>query len=134
MLRSCRSPRVRFLLRLCCLPSQFLLASCPPSGNYRTTGRILFYTRVVVIALKQWVQEIRSRGNEEDYFVEELVSAQNFVAFLQEHHGAQWESKFLQAAAEPLFEQMLAYIAGYVKLTSTIGGSSGSGSGPGRLR
>ena len=43
---------------------------------------------------------------------------QNFIAFLNEYHGTQWEVKLLRAAAEPLFAQMLAYIAGYARLTS----------------
>ena len=33
-------------------------------------------------------------------------------------HGQQWEVNFLKPAARPLFEQMLAYIAGYARLTS----------------
>ena len=37
--------------------------------------------------------------------------SQNFLAFLIEYHGTQWENKFLRAAAEPLFAQLLAYVA-----------------------
>ena len=43
---------------------------------------------------------------------------QNFVAFLIEYHGTQWEVKFLRAAADPLFAQKLAHMAGYARLTS----------------
>ena len=52
------------------------------------------------------------------YFVEAPVISPNFAEYLLEHHGPQWEAKFLQFAAEPLLEQMLAYIAGYARLTS----------------
>ena len=76
------------------------------------------YTRVDVLELKQWAQETRSRRGEEEYFVEEPVVSQNFMAVLQQHHGPQWEFKFLRAAAKLLFEQMLSYILGYAKLTS----------------
>ena len=44
--------------------------------------------------------------------------SQSFWAFLLRLHGQQWEVKFLQPAAGPLFDQMLAYIAGYARLTS----------------
>ena len=71
-----------------------------------------------MLALKQRAQETRSRRNEKGYFVEEPVLAQNFLAFLQEYQDPQWELKFLRAAAEPLFEQVLAYIAASAKLTS----------------
>ena len=50
--------------------------------------------------------------------VEEPVLPQNFVAFLLEYQGTQWEMKFLRAAAEPLFAQFLACVAGYARLTS----------------
>ena len=38
---------------------------------------------------------------------------QKFIVFLIEYHGTQWEVKFLRAAAELLFAQMLAYLLGY---------------------
>jgi len=41
-----------------------------------------------------------------------------FIAFLIDYHGTQWVVTFLRAAAEPLFAQMLAYLAGYARLTS----------------
>ena len=50
--------------------------------------------------------------------VEPPVVPQSYWAFLQHFHGQQWEVKFLQPAAGPLFDQMLAYIAGYARLTS----------------
>ena len=71
-----------------------------------------------MLELKQWAETTRNRRNEEDYVVEEPVLPQLFGAFLIEHHGTQWEIKFQRAAAEPLFAQLLAYVAGYVGLTS----------------
>ena len=50
--------------------------------------------------------------------LESPVVSQSFWAFLQHFHGQQWELKFLQPAAGPLFDQMLAYIAGYARLAS----------------
>ena len=50
--------------------------------------------------------------------VEEPALAQNFVGFLQVYQGTQWEIKFWRGAAELLFAQILAYISGYVRLTS----------------
>ena len=44
--------------------------------------------------------------------------SQSFWAFLQHSHGQQSEVKFLQRAAGPLSDQMLAYFAGYARLTS----------------
>ena len=38
------------------------------------------------------------------YVVEAPVVSQNFLAYLQEHHGQQSEMKFLRLAAETLFE------------------------------
>ena len=52
------------------------------------------------------------------YVVQAPVISQNFTAYLLEHHGPQWEAKFFQFTAEPLCERMLAYIAGYARLTS----------------
>ena len=50
--------------------------------------------------------------------VEEPLIPENFRAFLVEYHGTQWEIKFLGAAAEPLFAQLVAYVAGFARLTS----------------
>ena len=86
----------------------------PDDGN----NFINFYTRTDVLDLKYWSITPRQRRNEEGYVVEEPVLPQNFIAFLIEYHGTQWEVKFLRAAAEPLCAQMLAYIAGYARLTS----------------
>ena len=55
------------------------------------------------------------RGN---YVVESSNVSQSFWAFLQHFHGQQWEVKFLQSAAGPLFDQMLAYFAFSARLTS----------------
>ena len=41
-----------------------------------------------------------------------------FWVFFQHFHRQQWVVKFLQPAAGPLFDQMLAYVAGYARLTS----------------
>jgi len=86
----------------------------PDDGN----NFMNFYTRVDVLDLKDWSVTTRQRRNEGGYVVEEPVLPQNFIAFLIEYHGTQWEIKFLKAAAEPLFAQLLAYIAGYARLTS----------------
>ena len=61
-----------------------------------------FYTRTDVMDLKNWAQETRNRVNEVGYVVEDPAISQNFTAYLLEHHGPQWEAKFLQFAAEPL--------------------------------
>ena len=77
-----------------------------------------FYTQTDVLDLKDWSKTTRQRRNEEGYVVEEPMLPQNFIAFLVEYHGTQWEVKILRAAVEPLFAQLLAYIAGYARLTS----------------
>ena len=82
------------------------------------TNFINFFTRVDVLELKFWAGATRNRRNEEGYVVEEPVVPQNFLAFLIEYHGTQWEVKCLRAAAEPLLAQLLSYIAGYARLTS----------------
>ena len=50
--------------------------------------------------------------------VEEPLIPENFRAFLVEYHGTQWEIKFLAATAEALFAQLMAYVAGFARLTS----------------
>ena len=86
----------------------------PDDGNYFLN----YYTRNHVIELKNWAQETRNRVNELGYVVEAPVISQKFAAYLLEHHGPQWEAKFRQLAAEPLFERIFAYIAEYARLTS----------------
>ena len=76
------------------------------------------YTRADVLELKSWAQETRRRMSEEGYVVETPFLSQNFVAYLQEPYGEQWEVKFLKPAAEPIFECLLAYNVGYARLTS----------------
>ena len=59
--------------------------------------------------------------SEEGCVVGAPMVSQSFRALLQYFHGKQWEIKFLEPAAEPLFDQLLAYIAGYTRLTSLNG-------------
>ena len=82
------------------------------------TNFVNFFNRADVFELKHWATVTRQRRNEEGYVVEEPLIPENFRAFLVEYHGAQWEIKFLGAAAEPLFAQLLAYVAGYARLTN----------------
>ena len=82
------------------------------------TNFINCYSRADVLELKEWSITTRQRQNEEGYVVEEPILSQNFIAFLVEYHGTQWEVKLSRATAEPLFAQMLAYIAGYARLIS----------------
>ena len=82
------------------------------------TNFLKYYTRTDVLELKNWAIETRARMNEENYVVEAPPVSQSFWAFLQYFHRQQWEVKFLQLAAVPLLEQMLAYITGYARLTS----------------
>ena len=86
----------------------------PDNGN----NFMNYYTRTDVKELKNWAQETRNRVIEVGYVVEAPIISQSFAAYLQEHHGPQWEAKFLQLAAELLFERMLAYIAAYARRTS----------------
>ena len=98
------------------IPEQELVPGweLPDDGN----NFLNYYTRTDVIEIRNWAHETRNRVNELGYVVEAPVIPENFALYLLEHHGPQWEAKFLQLAAEPLFEQMLAYIAGYARLTS----------------
>ena len=86
----------------------------PDDGN----NFINFYIQTVLLDFKYWSITTRQTRNEEGYVVEEPSLPQNFIAFLIEYHGTQWEVKFLRAAAELFFAQILAYIAGYARLTS----------------
>ena len=56
--------------------------------------------------------------SEGGYVVKAPLVSQNFLAYLQERYGEQWEVKFLQPAAEPISECLLAYIVRYARLTS----------------
>ena len=82
------------------------------------TNFINFFNRADVPELKHWATVTRQKRNEEGYVVEEPLIPENFRAFRVEYHGTQWEIKVLGAAAEPLFAQLLAYVAGYARLTS----------------
>ena len=82
------------------------------------TNFLNYFTRTDVLDLKNWAVETRARINEEGYVVEAPMVSQSLWAFLQHFHGQQWEVKFLQPAAGPLFDQMLAYFAGYARLTT----------------
>ena len=100
------------------LPS--LVGELSPVWELPDDGTIFmdFFTKADVLDFKHWSITTRQRRNEEGYIVEEPMLSQNFIAFLIEYHGTQWEIKFLLVAAEPLFEQMLVYTAGYARLTS----------------
>ena len=82
------------------------------------TNFMNFFNRADVLELQHWAMVTRQRRNEEGYVVEEPAIPENFRMFLVEYHGTQWEIKFLGAAAEPLFAQLLAYVRGYARLTS----------------
>ena len=107
-------------------PSPFLPPQPIPVGelypvwDLPDNGTIFFYffTRADVLELKHWAETTRNRRNEESYVVEEPVLPQYFLAFLIVYHGTQWEVKFLRAAAEALFAQLLSFEAGYAKLVN----------------
>ena len=82
------------------------------------TNFMTFYTRADVLELKDWARVTRKKRNEEGYMVEQPLIPENFRAFLVEYHGTQWEIKVLGAAAEPLFAQLMAYVADFTRLTS----------------
>ena len=82
------------------------------------TNVLNYFIWTDVLELKNWAVERKARINEEGYVVEAPMVSQNFWAFLRHFHGQQWEVKFLQPAAGPFFDQMLACIAGYARLTS----------------
>ena len=77
-----------------------------------------YYTRADVVEIKNWAQATRDRINEEGYFVEEPIVSQSLAAFLRRNYGPQWEWKLLRPSVEVIFEKLLAYIAGYSRLTS----------------
>ena len=76
------------------------------------------FTRQDVLDLKNWALETRARLSEEGYVVVAPIISQNFVGYLLENYGPQWELEFLRSAAGPVFERLLAYVVGYAKLTS----------------
>ena len=53
----------------------------------------------------------------EGYAFQAPAVPQSFRVFAQHFSGPQWDVKFLQPAAEPLFDQMFAYVVGYARLT-----------------
>ena len=76
------------------------------------------FTRQDVLELKNWALETRARLSEEGYVVVAPIISQNFVGYLLENYGPQWELEFLRPAAWPVFERLMAYVVGYAKLTS----------------
>ena len=77
-----------------------------------------YFTKPDIFESKNWAVETRARIIEEGYVVEAPMVSQSFWAFLKHFHGQQCEVNFLQPAAGPLFDQMLAYIARYARLTN----------------
>ena len=102
------------------LPQPVPVGEFAPVGELPDDGTnfLNYFTRTDVLELKSWAVETRARINEDNYVVESPVVPQSYWAFLQHFHGQQCEAKFLQPAAGPLFDQMLAYIAGYAQLTN----------------
>ena len=82
------------------------------------TNFINYFDRIDVLELRNWAKETRARMSEEGYVVGAPIVSQSFRAFLQYFHEEQSEIKFLKPAAERFFDQLLAYIAGYARLTS----------------
>ena len=82
------------------------------------TNFVNYFDRNDVLELRNWANETRARMSEEGYVVGAPRVSQSFGAFLRYFHGEQWEIKILKSAAEPLFDQLLAYISGYARLTS----------------
>ena len=76
------------------------------------------FTRQDVVDLRNWALENSGRVNEEGYVVEAPIISQNFLGYLLENYGPQWEIEFLRPAAGPLFERMTAYLVSYARLTS----------------
>ena len=102
------------------LPPPIPVGELAPVWELPDDGTIFlnYFTRADVLELENWSVETTARINEENYMLESPIVSQSFWAFLQHFHGQQWEVKFLQPAAGPLFDQMLAYIAGYARLIS----------------
>ena len=82
------------------------------------TNFVNYFDRNDVMELRNWANETRARMSAESYVEGAPMVSQSFGAFLRYFHGEQWEIKFLKSAAEPLFDQLLAYISGYARLTS----------------
>ena len=102
------------------LPQPIPLGELSPVWELPDNGTIFlnFYIMTDIVELKNWAEVTRERINEEGYFVEEPMISQNLAAFLQQYYGHQWELKFLRLSAEVFFEEILAYIKRYAKLTS----------------
>ena len=76
------------------------------------------FTRQDMLDLENWALETRERLSDEGYVVEAPIISQNFVGYLLETYGPQWELESLRPAAWPIFERLIAYVVGYDKLTS----------------
>ena len=102
------------------LPQPIPLGELSPVWELPDNGTnfLNYYTRADILDLKNTAQVTRDRINEEGYVVEEPIVSHNLAAFLQQKYGPQWELKFVRPAAEPIFEQLIAYFKGYAKLTS----------------
>ena len=76
------------------------------------------FTRQDVVDLRNWALETSWRLNKEVYVVEAPVLSQNFVGYLLENYGPQWEKEFFRLDIGPLFEGMISYVVGYARLTN----------------
>ena len=101
-------------------PPQIPLEDPAPAWELPDDGNNFLncFTRQDVLDLKSWALETRGRLSEEGYVVEAPIISPNFVGYLLEHYGPQWELEFLRPAAWPVFELLIAYVVGYAKLTS----------------
>ena len=82
------------------------------------TNFIIYFDRNDVLELRNWANETRARMSEEGYVVGRPWCHKVFWRSYSIFTGEQWEINFLKPAAEPLFDQLLAYIAGYARLAS----------------
>ena len=81
------------------------------------TNILNFYTRADIVELRNWAQVTRERRKEKIYFIEEPMVSQSWQDSCEKNFGPQWEWKPLQPSADLIFEKLLAYDAGYARLT-----------------
>ena len=92
----------------------------PPQGSpvVDATTFMGFYTHDDVVDLEQWTADARAARTNPAVRIEEPEVSPNLKTFLRFPLGAQWEIKLVRESGQVLIEQLRAFLAGYIQLTS----------------
>ena len=92
--------------------------SPPPSPPGDLPSFMGFYTADDLVELKQSAVDARAARHQPELRVEEPEVSRSLKVFLRSTLGPQWELCLLRQSGEVLLDQLKAYLAGYIQLTT----------------